>query len=160
VSGVVCSACILPAFCLLCLPACRLRIVPPAGHVNSHLYVFQHGRREQYDKLQSAPGANSLGLAAGDADPAGADPLAAQQVKQQMEALLHEKARLAQENDRLLRENNGLQELLEFTIRQHADVAGEDELFGGGGWEEEEQEFATPEGSGFDRDEDGRFDQQ
>ena len=38
-----------------------------------------------------------------------ADPLAAQQVTQQMEALLLEKSRLAQENDRLLRENTGLQ---------------------------------------------------
>jgi hypothetical protein len=37
------------------------------------------------------------------------DPMAAQQVAKQMEALLLEKSKLAQENDRLLRENTGLQ---------------------------------------------------
>ena len=40
---------------------------------------------------------------------AGDDPLAAQQVTQQMQALLVEKSKLAAENDRLLRENTGLQ---------------------------------------------------
>ena len=43
------------------------------------------------------------------ADPSLADPVAAQQVTAQMEALLVEKSKLAQENDRLLRENTGLQ---------------------------------------------------
>ena len=43
------------------------------------------------------------------ADPSLADPLAAQQVTAQMESLLVEKSKLAQENDRLLRENTGLQ---------------------------------------------------
>ena len=38
-----------------------------------------------------------------------ADPLAVQQVARQMEALLVEKSKLVQENDRLLRENTGLQ---------------------------------------------------
>jgi hypothetical protein len=42
----------------------------------------------------------------------GADPLAAAQVTEQVEALLREKARLAQECDRLARENAGLQGLL------------------------------------------------
>lgn len=38
-----------------------------------------------------------------------ADPVAAQQVARQMEALLQEKSKLVAENDRLLRENTGLQ---------------------------------------------------
>lgn len=42
-------------------------------------------------------------------DPALADPVAAQQVARQMEALLQEKSKLVAENDRLLRENTGLQ---------------------------------------------------
>lgn len=41
-----------------------------------------------------------------------------QMLTRQMESLLEEKARLAQENDRLIRENTGLQELLEYTLRQ------------------------------------------
>jgi hypothetical protein len=49
------------------------------------------------------------GLAPGAATPAGADPLATQQIMQQMQSLLDEKSKLVQENDRLLRENNGLQ---------------------------------------------------
>ena len=42
-------------------------------------------------------------------DPAAADPLAVQQVTSQMELLLTEKSKLAEENARLLRENTGLQ---------------------------------------------------
>jgi hypothetical protein len=53
----------------------------------------------------------SHGPKAAGVDPAlgGADPLATQQVARQMEALLVEKSKLVQENDRLLRENTGLQ---------------------------------------------------
>lgn len=45
----------------------------------------------------------------------------------QMETLLEEKARLAQENDRLIRENTGLQELLEYTLRQSGSEYDHDE---------------------------------
>lgn len=66
------------------------------------------------------------------------DPLAQEQVKLQMEALLREKARLAQENDRLLRENTGLQELLDFTMMQHEGAAGEEDFGEDDGlWEDE-----------------------
>lgn len=80
--------------------------------------------RLQYDKLeadlqQASTAASrlaqencelkSLGGAPVDSALGGADPLAAQQVAKQMEALLQEKSKLAQENDRLLRENSGLQ---------------------------------------------------
>ncbi|EFN54446.1 hypothetical protein CHLNCDRAFT_135865 [Chlorella variabilis] len=101
--------------------------------------------RLQYDKLeadlqQASTAASrlaqencelkSLGGAPVDSALGGADPLAAQQVAKQMEALLQEKSKLAQENDRLLRENSGLQELLEFTLQHHAQLAGDNELFG------------------------------
>ncbi|KAL0040791.1 hypothetical protein WJX79_005578 [Trebouxia sp. C0005] len=46
------------------------------------------------------------------------DPLA-DQVAGQLQALLTEKAHLAQENARLARENTGLQELLQYTMHQH-----------------------------------------
>jgi len=84
----------------------------------------------------------------------GADSLASEQVMGQMEALVAEKARLAQENDRLLRENTGLHELLEFTMQQHAADLGDDELFADGTLEKyevqgevgEEDSFETAEG--------------
>ncbi|GAB4815425.1 hypothetical protein N2152v2_002471 [Parachlorella kessleri] len=63
------------------------------------------------------------------ADVEDVDPLAAEQVRHQMEVLLTEKAKLAQENARLLRENTGLQELLEFTMLAQAEMVGDDELF-------------------------------
>lgn len=72
--------------------------------------------KEEYAQLQEetrrkaaqdpSPDINDAACAV---DPCVADPLAAQQVTHQMEALLSEKAKLAQENARLLRENNGLQ---------------------------------------------------
>ncbi|KAL4458185.1 hypothetical protein ABPG75_013050 [Micractinium tetrahymenae] len=62
-------------------------------------------------------------------DPALADPLAAQQVARQMEALLREKSKLVAENDRLLRENTGLQELLEFSLAHQAQLAADGDLF-------------------------------
>lgn len=78
-------------------------------------------RRLQYDKLQAdlqrtSSAASRLAqensaLKSRASDPAAGevDPVAAQQVACQMEALLLEKSKLVQENDRLLRENNGLQ---------------------------------------------------
>lgn len=65
------------------------------------------------------------------------DSLETAQLTAQMEALLTEKARLAQENDRLAREKAGLQELLEFTVAHHAQDVGDDELFGDDEREEE-----------------------
>ncbi|KAK9824302.1 hypothetical protein WJX72_009280 [[Myrmecia] bisecta] len=53
------------------------------------------------------------------------DPLA-EQVRAQLQALLAEKAKLAQENARLARENFGLQELLEYTMQQQQGEAGEE----------------------------------
>ncbi|PRW59883.1 hypothetical protein C2E21_1370 [Chlorella sorokiniana] len=102
--------------------------------------------RLQYDKLQSELAAaasqatrlaeensalRSASPAAGPvADPAlGPDPLAVQQVARQMEALLSEKSRLVAENDRLLRENTGLQELLEFSLVHQAQWAADGDLF-------------------------------
>eukprot|EP00887_Chlorella_sp_A99_P006165 scaffold3.g6165.t1 len=98
--------------------------------------------REQYDRLQAEAAQRKAAAAAplGPlADPL-ADPLAAQQVTQQMEVLLAEKAKLAQENARLLRENTGLQELLDFAMIQAAETIGDDELF-----EEGEEEYAVGE---------------
>jgi hypothetical protein len=59
-----------------------------------------------------------------EADPCGLDPVAVQQVTAQMEALLVEKARLLQENDRLLRANTGLQVCL-YAAHFHAQEQGE-----------------------------------
>lgn len=83
-------------------------------------------RRLQYEKLQGdlesaasqasrlAQENSALKCSGGPGVPPGpdpwlADPTAAAQVAKQMEALLSEKCKLAAENDRLLRENNGLQ---------------------------------------------------
>jgi len=65
-----------------------------------------------------------------------------------MEALLAEKAALAQENDRLLREKAGLQELLEFTILQQVAEVGDDELFSGYDEEETLEVAEDQEGEG------------
>lgn len=67
------------------------------------------------------------------------DSLETAQLTAQMEALLMEKTRLAQENDRLAREKAGLQELLEFTVAHHAQDLGDDELFGDDDDEREEE---------------------
>lgn len=95
---------------LVTLPSC-----PPAP---------SRPRRQQYEQLQAdaqraASQASRLahensqlksrGGVPADADPALADPVAVQQVARQMEALLSEKSKLVAENDRLLRENTGLQ---------------------------------------------------
>ncbi|KAI3435638.1 hypothetical protein D9Q98_001696 [Chlorella vulgaris] len=99
--------------------------------------------RLQYDEMhkdlqQASMAANRLAeenssLKSRGGDPAPeVDPMAAQQVAKQMEALLLEKSKLAQENDRLLRENTGLQELLEFTVQHQSQLAGDDDLFGFG----------------------------
>jgi hypothetical protein len=130
--------------------------------------------REEYDKLQAGlqatggrlPGAGAEGPAlhhAASAEPgpnlAEADTLASQQLTAQMEALLGEKSKLAQDNARLLRENTGLQvrhkhepphrchgrpaawsrprrgshpcaqELLEFSLMHQAELVGDDVLF-------------------------------
>lgn len=61
--------------------------------------------------------------------PGSSDPIASEQVMRQMEALVAEKAALAQENDRLLREKASLLELLEFTMLQQAADVAEDDLF-------------------------------
>ena len=82
-------------------------------------------------QLRSTNNEGTTGASSMTSIPLPLDPLVAEQVTLQMEALLEEKARLAQENDRLLRENSGLHELLDFTMQQHASVLGEDELFGG-----------------------------
>lgn len=66
----------------------------------------------------------------------------------QMEALLAEKARLTQENDRLLRENTGLHELLEYTMHQHVtDEEDEEEIFSSEGGAEGESSVVTEEES-------------
>ncbi|KFM25098.1 hypothetical protein F751_1977 [Auxenochlorella protothecoides] len=67
------------------------------------------------------------------------DDFVSEQVTEQMQALLEEKARLARENARLLLENAGLkfttssmlglQELLAFTLAHQTEVMGDDELF-------------------------------
>ena len=59
------------------------------------------------------------------------DTIVTHQLTAQMEALLAEKARLAQENDRLVREKANLQELLEYTMAQQALMmpVGDEELF-------------------------------
>ncbi|KDD74033.1 hypothetical protein H632_c1634p0 [Helicosporidium sp. ATCC 50920] len=62
--------------------------------------------------------------------PESVDALVQEQVTEQLKALLREKARLAEENSRLQRERNGLQELLEFTMAQQAECVGDDEIFG------------------------------
>lgn len=55
------------------------------------------------------------------------DPVAAELIMKQMEALLSEKAALAQENDRLSREKAGLQELLHITMFHQVQEAGMDD---------------------------------
>jgi hypothetical protein len=109
---------------------------------------FCRRRRQQFVALQKGfPAGSNTQLSghqpsssAGDDDREGGDGMAAQQVKLQMEALLREKARLAQENDRLLRENTGLQELLDFTMQQADGYILEEEegeMFDeAGSWEE------------------------
>ncbi|KAL6771430.1 hypothetical protein ACKKBG_A26345 [Auxenochlorella protothecoides x Auxenochlorella symbiontica] len=57
------------------------------------------------------------------------DDFVSEQVTEQMQALLEEKARLARENARLLLENAGLKELLAFTLAHQTEVMGDDELF-------------------------------
>ncbi|KAL4541934.1 hypothetical protein Ndes2526B_g06427 [Nannochloris sp. 'desiccata'] len=69
----------------------------------------------------------------------GVDSLASEQVMGQMEALIAEKAQLAQENDRLLRENTGLHELLEFTMQHHVADLVDDELFADDNLEKHEE---------------------
>ena len=76
------------------------------------------------------------------------DPLAAEQVMRKMEALLAEKARLTQENDRLARENTGLQELLEYTMHQHVtDEEEEEDIYSNETGVEGELSFVTEEES-------------
>lgn len=88
------------------MPARRLQYEKLQGDLQSA--ASQANRlAEENSALKSRPGGGSgEGLPP---DPALADPLAAAQVAAQMEALLAEKSKLAAENDRLLRENTGLQ---------------------------------------------------
>jgi hypothetical protein len=95
-------ACVVPSH-QPCIPAppCRLQYDKLQGELQQA--SSQASKLEQENsqlKTRSLPPG---------ADPSLADPLAAQQVTAQMESLLVEKSKLAQENDRLLRENTGLQ---------------------------------------------------
>lgn len=129
-------------------------------HVKKEYETLQ---RDLKNKISSSGGDNASNTAVvskftdGDDDDSpegGADSLASEQVMGQMEALIAEKARLAQENDRLLRENTGLHELLEFTMQHHVEDLDDDELFADDSLEKhqvqgevlEEDSFETAEG--------------
>jgi len=91
--------------------------------------------KEEHDSFKA-----QLAISFSNAESKG-DSLETAQLTAQMEALLMEKARLAQDNDRLAREKAGLQELLEFTVAHHAQDLGDDELFGDDDEREEELEL-------------------
>ncbi|KAK9843503.1 hypothetical protein WJX81_006267 [Elliptochloris bilobata] len=61
------------------------------------------------------------------------DDALTEQVAAQLHALLQEKAMLASENERLLRENCGLQELLQYTVSA-GDSGGEDDVTDSADW--------------------------
>ncbi|KAK2076509.1 hypothetical protein QBZ16_001035 [Prototheca wickerhamii] len=81
------------------------------------------------DRALTRPAHSSLHRTPGDAPTPVADDLATEQVTEQMKTLLDEKARLAQENARLRLENEGLKELLAFTLAHQAELMGDHELF-------------------------------
>lgn len=73
----------------------------------------QKARCEELQKAQMDAQNQAAAVMTAAAVPASPDPLQ-EQLRLQMEALLREKARLAHENERLVRENEGLHELLQY----------------------------------------------